>query len=99
VHHRDISANVAESRRARAGRQARAIALADEDRTNTEWVGAEGGLVHDAIRNDDNQYFLYRFRAGDQPTAPPDPPLLTPAERDLLRGATQLGNALLDFSA
>lgn len=97
LHQRDISANVAESRRARAGRQMRAIALADDERTNTEWVGAEGGLVHDAITSEENQYFLYRFRAGDAPA--PDRALLTTDERDLLRGATQLGNALLDFSS
>lgn len=97
LHHRDISANVTASRRARAERQARAIALADEARTNTEWVGAEGGLVHDALQGDQNQYFLYRFRAGDRPA--PATPLLTVEERDLLRGASQLGNALLDFSA
>ena len=96
-HHRDISANVGASRSARAERQARAIALADETRTNTEWVGAEGGLVHDAITGPDNQYFLYRFEAGDAPA--PAEPLLTPEERDLLRGATRLGNELLDFAS
>lgn len=96
-HHRDISANVAASRSARAERQARAIALADEARTNTEWVGAEGGLVHDAISGDANQYFLYRFEAGDAPV--PATPLLRADERDLLRDASRLGNELLDFAS
>ena len=96
-HHRDISANVAASRSARAERQARAIALDDEARTNTEWVGAEGGLVHDAISGEANQYFLYRFEAGaaEAPVAP----LLQDAERDLLRDASRMGNELLDFAS
>lgn len=97
LHHRDISPNVAASRSARADRQARAIALEGEARTNTEWVGAEGGLVHDAISGEANQYFLYRFRAGAAPA--PAAALLTTEERDLLRGATRLGNALLDFAS
>jgi SAM-dependent methyltransferase len=96
--HRDISENVAASRRARAGRQARALAVAEDQDPNTEWVGAEGGFVHDAIRSPDHQYFLSRFRSASSPAPAPDGPLLAADERELFLAATRLGNELLAFS-
>ncbi|MEL7208161.1 MAG: class I SAM-dependent methyltransferase [Actinomycetota bacterium] len=97
--HRDISPNVAESRRARAARQAEAFTVEADGRTNTEWVGAEGTLVHDAISGSENQYFASRFVAGPDVGPRPGTRFMTDGERDLLRGAAHLGNELLAFGA
>jgi SAM-dependent methyltransferase len=95
---RDISANVAASRRSAGRRQASAFTTEADGRTNLEWVGADGSFVLDAIEGGEHEYFIMRF-VKEREVRPGEAPLFAAETARRIQAATDFGNALLDFGA
>jgi SAM-dependent methyltransferase len=94
--YRDISANVAASRRAAGRRQASAFTTEADGRTNLEWVGADGSFVLGAIEGPDHDYFIMRFRKEREVPAPAEA-LFSGEVAARIQASTNFGNELLDF--
>lgn len=86
TYQRDITANVAASRRARAERQKLAYGPRPEGDTATmqEFVGASGSQLSQLLADGAQPYTLLRFTKARQ-TDPPSDPCLSDRQRDLVR--------------
>lgn len=95
---RDITPNVAASRRARAERQKLAYGPRPEGDAATmqEFVGASGSQLSQLLADGDQPYTLMRFTKARQVDPPPDP-CLSEHQRDLVRRQAAAGVDLLSI--
>ena len=95
-HRRDITANVAASRDARAARQKLAYGTTPEgdETAMSEFVGVDGSQLYDALTDGQHQYTILRFhKAAD--VAPTEQRVLGAEARVLVREQAQLAVDLL----
>jgi len=95
-HRRDITANVAASRDARAARQKLAYGRTPEgdETTMSEFVGVDGSQLYDALTDGQHQYTILRFHKAAE-VAPTEARVLGTEARVLVRQQAQLAVDLL----
>lgn len=96
IHRRDITANVAASRDARAERQRLAFGSRPDvdDATMGEFVGQDGSRLHTFLNDGEHRYVILRFRK-DRQVEPPAADLLSQPHQDLVRSEARLAAELL----